>query len=678
MRFICDGKKIRFGVCYYPEQWPEENWESDIRRMLDAGIETIRIGEFAWSKVEPREDEFSFEFFDRFLDLCDRLEMHVIFGTPTATPPAWLTEKYPEVLNCDINGVAYRHGSRRHYNYSSQLYCKKCRIIVEAIAKQYGKRKCIIGWQIDNELNCETSEFYSNSDTAAFRFWLLNKYHNIENLNEAWGATFWNQTYNEWDEIHVPRRTVNGAQNPHQMLDYYRFISDNVIHFTKEQVNILKEYKKPDDFITTNGMFAHIDNHALRDECLDIYMYDSYPNFNNRINNIPDDEDIRDRLWSKYLTEVRSINPIFGIMEQQTGANGWNIWPGVPNPRPGQIKLWTLQSIAHGADFVSYFRWRTATFGTEMYWHGILDCSGKDNERLAEVKDTISFVKELGSFAGKEYVSKVAVLKDYDNIFDAEIDAWHRGVNDVSEKALFETLQKTHTPFDYLFFYGNDSLSSDIRKYKVVFYPHPVIMTEERAKILKEYVKNGGIVIFGARSGQKNKNGHCVLDPLPGELRSLTGIELKEYSHIQPDYDKVMIDVEGETLRAEVFVDRIEESPAATVIGRYANEYYKGDIAITRKTVEKGYVYYYGSAFNEDSVKYFLKLTDSRAPFEKIVSVPKCVEIARRGDCLFLLNYSGQPVNVEFNETVNNLYSREAITGKYELQGYGVLVAKVI
>lgn len=677
MSFIFDGKKIKIGTCYYPEHWPKSMWSDDLDRMLDAGIEVIRIAEFAWSKVELREGEFNYDFFDEFLDLCEEKGMKVIFCTPTATPPAWLTEKYPEVLNADINGVKFRHGSRRHYNYNSEIYREKASIITEKFASHYAKRNCIIGWQLDNELNCEIGVFYSESDSNAFRLWLLNKYHDLDVLNDAWGTNFWNQTYTSWDEIYVPRPTCNKAQNPHEMLDYFRFISESCRGFARLQSEIIRKYKKPEDFITTNGMFGHLDNHALCKESLDVYMYDSYPNFTNRVGRKVDAEALEDRWWSRNLSETRSVSKIFGIMEQQSGANGWNIWPGVPNPRPGQITLWTIQSIAHGADYVSFFRWRTAVYGTEMYWHGILDYSSRTNERLEEVKKIGSLVKSLNTVAGKEYEAEVAILRDYDNNFDAEIDTWHGSIDAVSQNAMFEALQRTHTPFDYVYFFDG-GISNDLNRYKVIFWPHPIIASEERAKALMEYVKAGGTLILGARSGQKDLNGRCVMDILPGVFRDLSGADVKEYSFIQPDNENVEISFKEGNIKAEMFVDRLSEKSQGEVLATFANEYFEGDVAVTVKKCGKGKVYYYGSALNEGAVKYFLEATNTASPLEKTVSAPWSVEIAKRGDCIFLLNYKKAPATVCFNKTVTDVLTKKTYEGDFEIPEYGFLIVKEV
>ena len=374
---------LTVGTCYYPEHWPETLWEDDLRRMLDSGITVIRVGEFAWSKFELHEGEFTFDFFDRFLDLCAEMGMKVIFGTPTATPPAWLTEKYPEVLNCSMDGVLYRHGGRRHYNYNSPVYQQLCARIVEQLARHYGHHPAIVGWQIDNEINCETCDFYSEADSAAFRKFLREKYGTLDALNDAWGTVFWNQTYTDWAQVYVPRPTATPGVNPHLLLDYSRFVSESAIRFCRIQADILRQHVAPGVYITTHGLFANLDNHRLQDECLDVMTYDSYPSFAFELDHPWNPDAMNDRGWSRMLAEVRSVCPHFGIMEQQSGANGWYNRMEGPAPRPGQLTLWAMQSVAHGADFVSFFRWRTCTVGTEIYWHGILNYDNRDNRRLA-------------------------------------------------------------------------------------------------------------------------------------------------------------------------------------------------------------------------------------------------------------------------------------------------------
>ena len=679
MRQIVNGKEMVLGTCYYPEHWPENLWEEDLERMLECGIQVIRIAEFAWSKVEPYEGVFTYEFFDRFLDLAREKGMKVIFCTPTATPPAWLTEKYPEVLNGTIDGVLFRHGGRRHYNYNSPVYQEKTRIITEAFASHYGPHPAVIGWQIDNELNCERDEFYSESDTAAFRVFLQKKYGSLDKLNEAWGTTFWNQTYTDWKEVHIPRTTPSNNTNPHEVLDYTRFISDSACRYAKLQSDIIRKYVKPGDFITTNGLFSNLDNQRMAGESLDFIMYDSYPNFAFTKENYEKfSATLQDRMWSRNLTEVRAVSPNFGIMEQQSGANGWNNRMAAPTPKPGQMTLWTMQSAAHGADYVSYFRWRTCTMGTEIYWHGILDYSGRENRRLREVREIHRKFQAISEAAGSRYEARTAVLKDYDNIWDAQLDIWHGDVDRLSQQSLFLAAQKSHTPMDYVYL-REDTTAEDLKKYQVIFYPHPVIVNQQRAAILEEYVEDGGCLVLGCRSGYKDMTGKCVMDRLPGLFAKISGTDIPEYTRVNPDDEPVYIDWDGIRLEAAVFNDQLEPLTAdAQVLGRYENCYYAGAPGLICNALGAGKVYYFGAAFTEETARVFLEKLGAASPYADVLELPRECELAVREKdgrkYYFVLNYKKTPVKIQVKEALVDLYTGETVSGQVELEAFGTKV----
>ena len=678
MRKLINGTSIDLGVCYYPEHWDQSLWSEDLDRMMAVGLKTVRIAEFAWSLIEPREGEYTYEFFDSFLNLAAEKGMQVIFCTPTATPPAWLTEKYPEVLNADIDGNLYRHGSRRHYNYNSPVYREKSRNIVEKSAAHYAKHPAIVGWQLDNEFNCENDRFYSESDTLAFRKFLQEKYSTLEELNQAWGTRFWNQTYTAWEEVYVPRKTNNHSVNPHEVLDYYRFISDSVNSYAKLQADIIRKYKKPEDFITTNGMFANIDYQRMERDSLDVLMYDSYPDFGYELDSYNPEDAMKDRWWSRNLSEVRAVSSNFGIMEQQSGANGWNTRMEAPTPRPGQITLWTMQSIAHGADYVSYFRWRTCTFGTEIYWHGILDYSGRDNRRLGEIAKIYDKVGKIQEIAGSKYVAKVGIIKDYDNIWDAQLDRWHSRVDSVSQNALFVTLQQTHTPFDYVYLEKISSVE-DLGQYEVLFYPHACILTVERMAILEQYVAEGGKLVMGCRTGYKDMNGRCVTDYLPGLASKVTGTDIPEYSFVAPDDGHVMAEWDGAEFEAAVFNDLLAPmGDNAEVLGTYTSSYYAGCPALIRNRFGKGEAYYFGGAFAEDTVRVFLDKLGESEPYEEWIRLPESCELAVREKggkkYLFVLNYSAEQAEITLKTDMRNLFTGEREMGQIVVEKYGVRI----
>ncbi|MCD8299881.1 MAG: beta-galactosidase, partial [Clostridiales bacterium] len=679
------------------------------------GIGTVRVAEFTWSIVDPMEGEFNFGFWDGFLDVAQEEGMKVIFGTPTATPPAWLAEKYPEVLNCRKDGVPYRHGMRRHYNYNSPKYRELCSCIVEKIAEHYAARECIIGWQIDNEMNCETDEFYSEADTIAFREFLKKKYGTLEALNEAWGTVVWSQTYSDWEEVCVPRTVVHDdSNNPHQLLDYSRFISESVISFCKMQCDIIRKYAREGDFITTNGIFANLDNHRLADECLDVYTYDSYPNFPNCLEP-QGSSPLRDRAWGRNLMETRSVCPHFGIMEQESGALGWNSRMEGPAPKPGQLTLWAMQSIAHGADYVSFFRWRTAPVGTEIYWHGILDYDNRDNRKLKEVKELSGRVARIADIAGSDCKAAFALVKDYDNEFDARYDKWHGRIEEGSETAIFEASQISHTPYDVIYI-NDETDESDMGKYDVLIYPHPVIISEKRKQALKSWVISGGTLIIGARAGMKDIHGHCPMSPMPGALRDLTHTNVRDWTLRVPLTDQVAMEWDGVPVSTGIFNDILEadrsemgeqaadanhnaaRAAVSRVLATYSSDYYAGQPALIETRCGRGRALHFGGTFTRENAYEFLKYTGILAPFSDLITLPADCELAVREKCaqqdekrtasqegrrsgqkeqyFFVLNYSAKEQTITLHCPMTDMDTCESVDGNISIEPYGTRVYK--
>ena len=666
---------LTMGTCYYPEQWDESLWRSDLQRMKQAGVTVIRVAEFAWSKFEENEGEFSFDFFDRFLDLCMEEGMKVIFSTPTATPPAWLTEKYPETLNASKDGTLFRHGGRRHYNYNSPVYQQLCARVTEQLAVHYGQHPAIIGWQVDNELNCEVSEFYSEADDTAFRAWTLNKYKTLTDLNKAWGTVFWNQTYTAWEQVHVPRPNSINAVNPHLHLDYLRFVSESTVRFCSMQADILRRHIRKECFLTTNGLFSNVDNHRMTDEALDIYSYDGYPNFAFALNKTVDPDGLNDRAWSKKLTNVRAICPHFMLMEQQSGGNGWTNRMEAPAPRPGQLTLWAMQSIAHGADYLSFFRWRTSIMGTEIYWHGILDYDNRDNRRLREVTQVGEMVSKLQPVCGAEHKAVFGVIRDYDNEWDSQIDVWHGRVQDQSIWAIFEAAQYTHTPYDEVWL-ENDTEVAELAKYPVLFYPHACIMTQRNAKLLEDYVRQGGTLIIGCRSAYKEETGKCVMLPQPGLLRALTGTDVTDFTFASPAEEAPCALWDGEIIDTPVFLDILHPAEGTKVLASHNTSYFKGEAALTEHPFGAGRVLHLGAAFSVAMVRKLLAYTGVAEPLRQIIEAPETVELILREKAgskyLFVLNFKPQEAVIRLHRSVQSLLHEGVCEGKMTLPPYGV------
>ncbi len=675
--------RFLLGVCYYPEHWEQDLWDDDFRRMREMGFQVVRMGESAWSVFEPEEGRYSFELFDHAIALCKRHGLDVILGTPTYAPPAWLTSGYPEVLRKDFHGRMMEHGSRRHYNYTSPKYQQLSGSIVARMVEHYRDEPAVIGWQIDNELNCHMDVSFADSDHQAFREWCRRKYGTLQALNHAWGTSFWAQTYTDWQQVHLPRPTPT-YHNPGQLLDFYRFTSDATIAFARLQYDILKS-SAPHQFVTHNGLFSNIDNHAFTEEALDFMSFDSYPAFQLLRGDLP--SHYRDRMTSKHLSRVRGMSSKFLILEQQAGPGGQsgNVLNGhgfgdylQTTPKPGQMRLWAWQSAAHGADGVLFFRWRTCTVGAEMLWHGLHHYGNQPHRRLDEAKQFSDDMRIMGSrMAASECVSRAAMIYDYDNDSNNKIDGYLGSFEWHSEESLFRGLTERHLMVDQLSKRHLPDLES-MRAYDVLFYLNAQLLDDSDVIALRRYVEQGGILVFGPRSGYKDLTNRCYMLPFPGVLRELAGLEVTDFTMVRDARSTMTFTSTGVSVEAPSFNEILRPfAQGAEVIARYDSDYYAGEPAIVKVPVGEGYVIYSGVFFNDDNVPELLNSLGLADPLSAWVQVPKDVEAVHRrsddGDFHIFLNYSAEDRMLAFRQPVINMMNGSPVEGDFVLKPYDVL-----
>lgn len=488
---------MKLGTCYYPEHWPEDMWAGDAARMAEMGITHVRIGEFAWSRIEPSRGDFQWSWLDKAVEVLAEAGLQITMCTPTATPPKWLVDDTPDMLAWTSEGQPRRFGSRRHYCFSSKTYRAESRRITELLAARYGSNPAITSWQTDNEYGChDTVESYSPMAENAFQLWLEKKYKTIGSLNSAWGTVFWSQEYNNFGQIQFTDRTVTEA-NPAHRLDFQRFSSDQVISFNKEQVDIIRSHTKSDITHNVMGHFTAFDHYGLGAD-IDITTWDSYP------------LGFLDQEWwtdPQKLRWMRSGHPDFagfhhdlyracsggrwGVMEQQPGPVNWA--PNNPAPRDGMVGLWALEAAAHGAEYCSYFRWRQAPFAQEQNHAGLFDSNNNLAQGGIEAKTAHEILRRLGEL--DPHQAKVALIFDYETkwLFDIQPQGtgWHY------EKLCFEfytVLRRMGLSIDII------SPHHDLTNYALAIAPSlPVIPDDlfRRAKTAKTKL------FFGPRSGSK-------------------------------------------------------------------------------------------------------------------------------------------------------------------------------
>lgn len=420
--------KRTLGVCYYPEHWPEAHWAEDAARMAALGLTWVRIGEFAWKRMEPVEGQYDFDWLDRAIDTLGAAGLKVVLGTPTATPPAWVVAKHPDMLPVDAEGRVRGYGSRRHYCFSHPGYLSECRRIVTRMAERYGQNPHIGAWQTDNEYSChDTTLSYSDNARRAFRDWLRAQFPapgsyrgndgDIDALNAAWGNVFWSMDYDDFDQIGLPNLTVTEV-NPAHAHAFRRFSSDQVVAFNRAQVDIIRAHSDAPIAHNYMGRITDFDHFKVGAD-LDIASWDSYP-----LGFLEDRSGASDAHQRAYAQQgdpdfqafhhdlYRAVGKDgrWWVMEQQPGPVNWA--PYNPAPLPGMVRLWTWEAFAHGAEAVCYFRWRQAPFAQEQMHAGLLRPDSVEAEAFGEAAQVMAELADTPDVAPAQ--APVAIMFDYD------------------------------------------------------------------------------------------------------------------------------------------------------------------------------------------------------------------------------------------------------------------------
>lgn len=623
------------GVCYYPEQWPESMWASDARRMVDLGISFVRIGEFAWTQIEPKADKYDWAWLDRAIETLAKAGLKIVLGTPTATPPRWLVDQHPDILPVDSNGRIRHFGSRRHYCFSSPIYRTNARRIVEAMAKRYGHHPAVIAWQTDNEYGCHnTTRSYSPAAIHAFRVWLNHQYHSVDKLNEAWGNNFWSMRYRNINEIEPPMLTVTEA-NPAHRLDWYRFSSEQVASFNREQVEMIHRHS-PGRPVTHNfmGCFTEFDHWDVGSD-LDFASWDSYPlGFTDTIPWLGLSEADRQRYAQTGHPDVAAFHhdlyramgrsPNFWVMEQQPGPVNWAMWN--PAPADGMVRLWTWEAFAHGASAVSYFRWRQAPFAQEQMHAGlnraddVLDVGGEEAAQVAAELKTVHLKMD------EPLNSEVALVFDYPSMWMHEIQ--HQGFD-------FQAFALVYSWYGALrrLGYNVDIVppGKTLQPYKLVVAP---TLPHVSGAALGAIYNSNGTVLLGPRSGSKTRDFQIPPNLAPGNLQDALGLKVTRVESLRPGTHRT-VTWGNRTYRVAKWAEHVElthGTPIATFTG--------GAPAI----VTAGQRFLYVASWADGTYLDDIMRLAARQAGLPIRDLPPDLRLRQRHGLTFAFNYGPEPL----------------------------------
>ena len=646
------------GVSWYPEQWPESQWDADLTLMQKSGVRFVRMAEFAWDSMEPAEGDYRWEWLDHAIAAAARHNIYVVLGTPTAAPPAWLTEKYPQVLRVNADGSVEQHGNRQQFSFASPQYRELCAGIAAEMGKRYGHNPAVIGWQIDNELTAESYDPVAKMD---FQNWLQNRYGTLDNLNARWTTTYWSQTYSKWSQI--PLETGKG--NPGLLLSWRRFDTDMWRSYAKNEIEALRKYTDPRQFVTTNvlGWAQQTYDHGAVAQLMDFISYDDYfPQGEVDLARNGADDDMQRGFKGRN----------FWVIETQPGFVNWG---GVNQTlEKGEVRAIAWHNVGHGADAIAYWQWRSARNGQEEYHGTLVGANGKPVPVYDEIAQLgAEFAKAGPALAGTAPQSEVAVLHTYDSFWAINLQRHNKDYDPVDELvSYYRPLKELAQSVDIV------APTNDLRRYKLVVAAGLNVLSDAAAQNLMAYVRDGGNLVLGQRSGMKDDDNALQPQNQPGPLAELLGAHvLQFYALLNPVPVEGSFGATESTLWAEQLAI---DAPDVAVWARYgkSNGWIDGQPAIVSRKVGKGSITYVGVWMPDAEMKKLAeKLVAMSGVRGSFGAVPDGVEVDPRvaGDhtVFVLVNMSGDTRVVPTQHPMTDVLHGGSVSS-VTLPKYGVAV----
>lgn len=650
---------LMLGSAWYPEQWPEARWDADLALMEAAGFRMVRIGEFAWSSIEPSEGRFDLDWMERAINAAGRHKLAVVIGTPTDTPPAWLTSKYPETLRIDDTGRQLKHGGRRQFSYASAKYRELCGMVVSEMARRFGHNPNVIGWQIGNEYTDDSTD---PDATRAFHSWLKNRHQSLDTLNTRWMTSYWSQTYTSWDQIPVG----NGPGNPGLMLDYKRFVTDQWRAFQRVQIDAIRAQVAKDQFITTNlGGLGWANRFNREQVCsdLDFITWDNYVGQGHI-------EPYRNGATHDLVRGWKQRN--FWVMEIQPAYVNWA--PVSNALDKGETRALVWSAIGHGADCVAYWQWRSGLNGQEQYHGALVGPEGDPLPFYEEARQTGEEMLKVGSvLEGTSPQSQVALLHDYDSRWAIDFQK-HSERYDQLEILIgyYRALRDRTQSVDIV------APTAPLGAYKLVVAPSLNVISKELAAHLRAYVEQGGHLILGPRSGMKDEFNSLNPERQPGPLLPALGARVEQFYAL---LEEIPVAGPWGTGKALIWAEQLSlKSSDAEVALRYgsANGWLDGQPAAVTRRQGKGSISYLGAVLDPELLSKVSEIWLHDAGVDSpTLPVPAGIEVNRRvgkgHEVYILINLSKGPQRIALPHPMQNLLNDGSVS-TLDLPRFGVSV----
>ncbi len=655
---------IIHGGDYNPDQWinTPEIWDEDMRLMKLAHVNSATVGIFSWSMLEPEEGVYNFEWLDKILDKLYENGIDVILATPSGARPAWLAQKYPEVLRVEETGVRNEYGVRHNHCLTSPVYREKVRNINRKLAERYKDHPAVKMWHISNEY---CGECHCDLCQEAFRNWLKEYYHNsLDELNFKWWNGFWSHQVTDWSQINSPK--FRGENHVSAMkLCWNRFVSDSHISFYENEIEPLREIT-PHIPITTNfmKMYNGIDYQKMAKK-LDLVSWDNYPAWDQNKNR---KEALEAAFVHDAFRSMKNGQPFF-MMESTPSQVNWHDVNKLP--KPGMQEISSIQSVAHGADSVQYFQWRKSRGGHEKYHGAVVDHCGHENTRVfRDISRLGKNLEKLSDVVGGYSDSKVAIIYDWENSWATK---HFHGFNNIN-RSYFEESIKWYAPFmkkgvsvDII------AMDDDFSKYDLVIAPFLYMLKDGTDKRIEEYVENGGNFVATYLLGLVDKDDLCFLGGFPANnLKKVFGIWHEDTDGL-PEGIKNSVAYNGKNYDVVHICDIIHANEAEA-LGNYEKDFYKDLPAVTVNSYGKGKAYYVAFRNDDDFAEDFLSQFDIKPDAD--IKLADGVYLRKRGDLVFVMNFSDEERTVTLDKEYTNVITDEKINGEVKLPVSGYLVLK--